>query len=107
MTKVFTTVGQYHSPETCVGQPQKGAPFLTGRLILSKFRDLMDKPGDASTLKEKLICPTRFCLTIKFAEQKTYEGPNAKVQGVVSPPHRSPHPAAKSQKNVNPLCFVA
>lgn len=98
MTKVFTTVGQYHSPETCVGQPQKGAPFLTGRLILSKFRDLMDKPGDASTLKEKLICPTRFCLTIKFAEQKTYEGPNAKVQRVVSPPTAPPTPPQKVRK---------
>lgn len=45
----------------------------------------MDKPGDASTLKEKLICPASILPNRQVhSEQKTYEGPNAKVQGVVS-----------------------
>lgn len=87
MTKVFTTVGQYHSPETCLGQSQKRAPSLTGWLTLAKFRDLMDKPGDARTLKdeENLICPASILPNHQVhCKQKTCEGPNAKGQGVVS-----------------------
>lgn len=66
---------------------QKRAPSLTGWLTLSKFRDLMDKPGDASTLKdeENLICPASILPNHQVhCEQKTCEGPNTKGQGIVS-----------------------